>query len=192
MIPTYSAKIVQKVNLDKLTFPSANLLSESYYSDDCEIVSNDLYVNMQGWDWKGYQYVYGVEKKIVDYLNANAKTPAQYEKLIDKLYEKNSKHIDDLDRLDVGVASLVAALSAYGCAPLTSCSGHPRGAKGVVPNVVFFSHEPVAKKLLDLAITSKIGLENLETDEGYTGLMIYSNSIVGLMDFSQTLYKNFQ
>jgi len=138
------------------------------------------------------RYVYRVEKKIVNYLNTNAKNPMQFEKLIDNLYEKNSKHIDDLDRLDVGVASLVCALSASGCAPLTSCSGHPKGAKGIVPNIVFFAHEPIAKKLLDLAITSKIGLENLETDEEYNGLIVYSNSIIGLMDFSQTLYNNFQ
>jgi len=54
MIPTYPTKIIQKVNLAKLTFPPENVLSENYESDDFELFSNESYVNMQGWNWKGY------------------------------------------------------------------------------------------------------------------------------------------
>jgi len=190
MIPTYNVKIIQKVNLDKLLFPPENLMSEGYYSDDFELVSNDDYVDLRGYNWSEYQYVYNIEKKIVNFLSTKAKNQKQFEKLIEDMYDKNSRHIDELNRLDVGVASLVCALSACGCAPLTSCSAHAGSSYPRSPNIVFYSSKDAAEKLLNLTKQSTAGLLNQLTDEGYGGLMIYANNIVDLMDFGQTLYSN--
>ena len=100
------------------------------------------------------------------------------------------EEIGAVAQLDVGVASTVAALSATGCIPFTSCSaGAFRGWHYEKhPLVVFYARPEAVPLLVQCAQNADVGLENEE--EIYNPLIVYSDDIRKMRDFANALSEH--
>ncbi len=77
------------------------------------------------------------ERQVLDYEGDPESDEAYYDLQDNEVYALN---------LDAGVASLVVALAATGCCPVTSCSGDP-GHTEEHPLVFFWANGTEAKKV---------------------------------------------
>ena len=86
--------------------------------------------------------------------------------------------------LDLGVGAVVFALSAAGCAPISSCSGGS-GHHEPHPLVAFYSRKGRVRDLLKAAELADCGLLN-----GAEGtLIVYAEDVGGLLTFTETLVE---
>lgn len=79
-----------------------------------------------------------------------------------------------------------------GCAPISSCRGHPKKYSCYHPHVVFFSAEDAARKLVNLARRSRleVGLVN-ENIENQGGLNLFTRDVMVMLDFSREIRNAF-
>jgi hypothetical protein len=96
----------------------------------------------------------------------------------DELYEDP----EGLLRLDLGVASCVASLSAMGCIPASSCNGGAFGGHHLeaYPLVTFLSDRVIAGKVMRFAEVAELGLTQ---EDGY--LVIYGDDVRKMLLFAR-------
>ena len=179
MIPQFEAKIVQKVDLKKLAMPSRRILT-------CEsgLVCNNNYTDLRGYWWDDYLEAAKIEAEIIESADKRSKTPEEFEELVGE--EEHRVY----DGLEAGVSGLVVALSALGCAPASSCRGHPNNHEYNQPYVSFWATPTIARKLLPLVRGKEIAILNYNEFDFKKGLVIYSSSIVHLMSLALALYEH--
>lgn len=186
MIPNYRGKFIQSVDLTKLKVPPNRFLKREF-----DKISNHDYFDMRGYDWDSYNLIYAIEKNIIGCVDNTAKTAKQFEEFIEYIVDNNELNSSELFGIDVGVASITFAISAFGGAPLVSCRGHPKNTYPYsrYPMIVFYANKDAAKDIADIVSGTEIGLLNADTFDGYSGLILQANNVVDMMDVSRKIYN---
>jgi hypothetical protein len=151
--PTFDVDITREIVLNELGWPAPGDAS-----DESGLGCNREYADLRRLGWKVAKNVHAAEGELIERLERAEDPAAEYDKINDEAGEDGS----DLLGLDIGVAAVVASLSAVGCVPFTSCNG---GAYGhhhheAYPLVAFFAKPWMADLLLGAAADSGIGLAN--------------------------------
>lgn len=143
---------------------------------------NRQYVDLSGITWTDVRDAMRLEDEVLERLVGD---PVGFDAALDddtQLYEDICM---TLQGVDVGIASTVFALSAFGCLTCSSCSAHhPRSAESF-PLVVFRARPEGAPLLLWVAEETGCGLEN--TDDGM--LMLYAADLRQLAAFAKGLMQ---
>ena len=186
MIPNYKGKFIQDVDFSSLKYPPNRFLSRAF-----DKISNHDYFDMRGYDWDSYKMIYEVEKNIIECVDNTAKNAKQFEEFIEYIVENDELNSSELLGIEAGVASITFALSALGGAPLVSCRGHPKNTYPYsrYPMVVFYSDKDIAKDLVKLVSETSLGFLDIDTFDGYRGLMLQAKNVVDMMEFSQKIYS---
>ena len=183
MIPQFDIDVKIDVDLSKVHSPPRDLINS-----DGSFASNQNYVRLRGVTWRAFKNVFAIEGKAIDYINSSAKTADEFEELAHDLVSQ----WPELDLLvvgfpipailDLGIASIVFALYAFKCLPVTSCRGHP--AQGEEhPLVVFFTRPELVPIIVDVATSSGVGIYNQWGDlDG--ALMVYGRNILDMRKFA--------
>lgn len=179
MIPQFEAKIVQKVDLKKLAMPPERILAS-----ESGLMCNHSYRDLRGYWWDDYLEIADIEREIVESADKKSKTPKQFERLV-KLRDDEM-----LDGIEAGVSGLVVALSALGCAPASSCRGHPNNHEYNQPYVAFWATPTIGRKILPLVRGKEIAILNYNEFDFRRGLLIYSKNILPLMSLARALYEH--
>jgi len=199
MIPQYKGVLRREVNINDLIVPQKIRgkerekklrMFQRLLSTQDGMVCNHDYTDMRGDSWRQYTQAFDTEKKVIEYADKNSKTIREFEKILEGISNSEDFDLGALDGLDVGIASLTIALSATGCAPISSCRSHPNSTYVDRPTVAFFAGPQIARKLLRLTKDMPIGLFSDDIEQGYNGILVFSNSIISMMDYGQKLYKN--
>lgn len=160
---------------------------EERLETDSGLGGNRQYVDLRDFDWEDYAEAAACEVNLIARLESLEDDDARSE-LIEVLENYDDPDIDfgALMGLDIGVASVVLALSASGCAPFTSCNGGAFGDSHHEshPLVAFFARQAVAPLLLECAEETDVGLVRAEG-----GLLVYSRTIGGMLAFGAALYR---
>jgi hypothetical protein len=181
MIPKYKSKIIQDLDLSILTIPSKEIL----YAEG--LACNVGYRDERGWGWKEFQEIYKIEKQIISEAKKTSNNETEFEIT---LSESEGQDILFLPSFETGIDSITTALSALGCAPVSSCRSHPYlDKKTHVPYAAAWSTKHEAEKILASAKGLEIAVRNYEI-EGYEGLIVYSNDLITLLNFSKKLYDD--
>ena len=188
MIPQFEVPVEVDVDLSKTPPLPWHIIHEVD-----GLVSNHEYVYIKGVTRKFFKRAFEVEGRAIEYIDSHSKTHHEFEELANSLIEAEEwKELDSLldlglTYLDLGVASVVYALYAFKCFPVTSCRGHPEGSGESHPLVVFFPRHEVASSVVDAAKEAGVGMCNVEVEAG--GLMVYGRSIVDMRRFASGLHR---
>lgn len=173
---------IERKSVSGLAWPEEDRLET-----DSGLGGNRQYVDLRDCDWDDYEEAAACEADLIARLEGLEDDEARSE-LIEawESYDDPDVDIFALMGLDIGVASVVVALSASGCAPCTSCNG---GAFGdghheSHPLVVFFCRQALAPLLLECAEETDVGLVGAEG-----GLMVYSRTIGAMRAFGAALHR---
>jgi hypothetical protein len=184
-------KIWRSVNFKKLQWPDEETLS---YEDG--LVDNHCYMDMRGMTWVDFGRCYKNERRLLSRIDKDAQTTQQFEELLDK-FDGGEEYGDVADDfyfcgMETGIASPVIALSAMGCAPFSSCRGHPGQVSREHAHVVFFARKDMARRLMNLVKGSmlEVGLIN-ERAEQYGCLNLYARDCVTMLNFSKMMRDRF-
>lgn len=121
---------------------------------------NREYMDLRGLTWGDVDRIADLEAALIVRIETAENSSEEYDKILDELYDDE----EGLLGLDIGIASVVAALSAMGCIPFSSCNA---GAYGGFhherhPVVAFFAQSRHTSVLLECAERSGAGLESNE------------------------------
>lgn len=173
---------IEREAVGSLDWPEAERLET-----DSGLGGNRQYVDMRDCDWDDYEDAAVCEADLIARLEGLEDDDARCE-LIEawESYDDPDVDVFALMGLDIGVASVVLALSASGCAPCTSCNGGAFGDSHHEshPLVVFFSRQPLAPLLLECAEEAGVGLVRQAG-----GLMVYSQTIGAMQAFGVALHR---
>lgn len=173
--------IVRDVDLDQLGWPTAHAAQE-----DGWLGGNYQYLALVGLRWSEVEDMLELEAELMERVS-HAPDPAHEEGVVqDELLEWDV----GLQGLDLGVAAAVAALSASGCIPFSSCNGGAFGRSHheVFPLVAFYSRREIIPLLLEGAADSNVGIMN--GDEGE--LILHANHIEAMSEFAKAVLRNAQ
>ena len=92
------------------------------------------------------------------------------------------------DYFNVGVASATVAVSALGCAPVSSCRAHPGWCEAEHPYVAFWAQKGPARIVRDVVNDLGIGGINWSIERENDGLLVYARNVLGMMKFGKGLY----
>lgn len=145
---------------------------------------NRQYEDLRGHSWAEARRVFDLEHELIARIENAENSEDAYEALQDELYESD----EDLYGLDIGVASIVVALSAARCVPFSSCNGGVFGGHHYEthPLVAFFARPWMVPLLLSLATEADIGLVN--RPEGC--LVAYAGEIRKLRSFAANVINH--
>ena len=193
----FDVEIERQVDPSRLTWPTPEEDQEdsSFFG---LLVGNQLYCDLRDISWAVARHVIEIEERCVKHIEESAK-PSEIgsfvvadaaEFLWDWDLENLWDEIGAVVTLDVGVASTVAALSATGCTPFTSCSAgafggwHPED----YPLVAFYARPEAVPLLMKCAEKAGVGLENMTGHvERDHPLMVYADDIRKMRDFANVL-----
>lgn len=156
------------------------------------LVSNHDYSYMKGIGWKAYKLLSTIEGKAIAFIDSQTKTHEEFEELADKLItDPQWSELNKLQGLDLGIASVVFALYAFGCFPITSCRGHPPPTAGARhPLVVFYARPERAPLIVGVAGGSGVGICN-EWADSEGALMVFGTNIIDMRKFAIGLHHAF-
>ncbi|WP_142252784.1 hypothetical protein [Bradyrhizobium sp. UNPF46] len=172
----FDVEILRIIDEQRMYWPrTAEVQAEA--SPSC----NREYQDLRKIPWEDVEAISALEADLITRLEAATNPDAEHEAIFDELYEDPLGILG----LDIGVASAVAALSAAGCIPISSCNGGAYGGlhREAYPLIAFFARKRQVNLLLDCAKEADAGLENDES-----GLLIlYSNDIRKMRVFAAAL-----
>jgi hypothetical protein len=175
--PIFDVEIERNVDADRLGWPEPDEAAAT----NSALGGNRSYVDLRWLPRSEAKRVYRCEEELIARLEASDDPEEEYEIIEEELYEDP----EGIYGLDLGVASTVAALSAAGCVPFSSCNGGAFGGSHHewYPVVAFYGRAAMAELLLECAETSGVGLCN--EDGGH--LIVYSADIRHMRAFAQAL-----
>jgi hypothetical protein len=189
MIPYYKTMIgkrdvlTKRLNIDRLDMPVDVIRAEE------GLVVNHEYLNLVGYfTWEDFRLAYDSEKKIIEYADKNSKTAKEFEQVIEELVDQEKFDVENLSNHEVGIASLVFALSAFCCAPISGCRAHPNGSYSDAPSVGLYAPKRKAKTLLRIAQYSTVGIVNNDNMDAAGGIEIYAHTVTDLMQYAHNLF----
>jgi hypothetical protein len=166
-------EIVRNIHLGSLRWP--NRASEAGEAH------NRLYTDFRGFSWKDTTSVLQQEEAIVNRIAQTVSSPVGGADDRDFDNEVTEEEWEDWGQ-DIGVASVVIALSAARCLPMTSCNGG-KGHLEAHPLVVFWCRSVHIPHLMRSAEEADCGLVN-STDGT---LMVYANKVHNMLAFARCL-----
>lgn len=173
--------IFQVIDHARFYFPS----TEQILSEDGWSVFREYSPAYFGATWDEARACISWERALLARLDIRSRETE--EALLDELDEEAFQQ--PCAGLDLGVGSVVVALSAAGCAPLTSCSGHfGEGTWSQCPLVKVASDEARARILLGIAKLTNCGIAN--SDEGSGALELWARSIDETVAFADELCRH--
>ena len=182
MIPKFETEIRREIVPSKLEWPDEETLT---FEDG--LMANHFYSDDRGASWKNYLETYKIEKRIVDDLAKRATDADHFEELAEEADDEVLMNGEcPFWWYEVGISSITTAVSALGCAPVSSCRHHPARSNEEAPYVAFWADLMHGKVIERVSEQSQVGAINYDI-EGYEGIMIYSAGVQDLMDFSKAL-----
>lgn len=160
--------IVRLVDKLRLGWPTEDVAS----SEDGAF-GNHAYVDLRGATWEEARETLDGEQRLLGELEEYFEDDANYVELA-----------EILGGLDLGTASVVMALSAAGCVPVSSCNGE-RGHHEWHPAVAFFSPPALLPDLLGAAADAGCGLENYDLGT----VIVYGREVAQLVAFATELIR---
>lgn len=185
MLPNYDVKIDPRVDLSRIKWPPEKLLA----SED-GLLANRSYSDERGHTWREFMKAYKLERKIIRGVMAVAKSENDFEDMLNEEGEEISDGPDEgLCGFELGVASVTIAVSAFGCAPVTSCRCHPNKSHTKFPYVAFWTKRRKVGRIINASRElKKVGLRDYNLG-GHVGLTAEARNVVDLMDFGMALYR---
>jgi hypothetical protein len=187
MIPTFEVKIEVRVDMTRVCSPPWHIIHQTN-----GLLDNHFYEYLGQIKWKDFEFILQLENRALKLIDSQTKDPNQFDTNIDKLLENPEweEELNELRGLDLGIASAVFALYAFGCFPITSCRGHLSLGHEKYPLVVFFARPERVPVIVGIAAGTSVGLCNEEC-EGGEALMVYANNIIDMQRFALGLHKAF-
>ncbi len=190
MIPYYKTiaggkdTLRKKLDIDRLEMPMKVIRCQD------GLFTNQEYMNLLGYfSWEDFVSAYKSEQKIITQADKVSKTVNEFENAISEIVDKETEDVENLHDHEVGIASLVFALSAFGCAPISGCRAHPGGTYSSAPSAGLFAPKTKARTLLGVAMHSNVGIINNSHIEEHNGIEIYAHTVTDLMQYAHNLYK---
>jgi hypothetical protein len=171
-------QILREIDLNRLWWPTVKELAGRR-----TLAGNQLYEDLSGLSWTDVARILDLEKSLIKRMEDSSSPSMEMTIIEDELYEDP----DGLLRLDLGVASCVASLSAMGCIPASSCNGGAFGGHHMeaYPIVTFLAGRGIAKRILTIAENAGLGLTQ---QDGY--LVLYSDDVGKMLSFSALALGN--
>ncbi len=164
--------------------------------DDCHPGGNRDYYDLRGLSWMDVREVQDLEDEYIQRIEQSplpsGADPFGEEDLFDELFDEIE--LAEIMGIDIGVASTVAALSASGFIPCTSCNGGAFGGRHHEqhPLVAFYTYPEAIPLLLRCAEASGVGLDN---DQGWAPddlpIVVYADDVRNMRAFADELSKQF-
>ena len=189
----FDVEIERQVDPSRLSWPELDEVEDNGFF--AFLVGNLLYCDLRNLSWAVARRVAEIEEQCIKRME---ESPDQDETASFIIEDAAAVHLeleleDLLDEigaiagLDVGVASTVAALSAAGYIPFTSCSAGAFGGwhHEAYPLVVFCARPEAVPLLMECAEKAGAGLEN--ESGAYNPLTVYANDIRKMRDFANAL-----
>ena len=173
----YDVEIARNLVVENLHWPKAGEAA-----DETGLGLNHAYMDLRRASWEAAKTAFGRENELIARLDSSTDPEQEYEVVEDITYED-----EDLYSLDLGMASLVLALSAAGCVPYSSCNAGAFGGHHVErhPVVAFYARPATAKALLAFAEEAQIGLQT--SKDGH--IIVYADDIRSLRHFAEKLIE---
>lgn len=188
-------EIRRQVDMSELSWPAR----DRDLTDDSGVGCNRLYIDLRRMPWSEARRVLEIEE---DQLLHEDEIAASGDVAGDKpeqgVRQRSTNNDTDVDNdddnevddelyeklygLDLGVASVVLALSAAGCVPFASCNGGP-GHHELYPVVVCWARPQRVLDLLEIADEVGCGLEN--ADDG--AVLVYADDVLKMLAFARVL-----
>lgn len=186
MIPTFDVKVEIKVDMTRVCSLPLKIIRKKD-----GLMENHFYHNMQGIDWKDFEFILSTENNAIKFLDSQTRSMNEFDENADKIEEDSEwEELNELPDVDLGIASVVAALYAFGCFPITSCRGHLPPCGERYPLVIFFAKPERVPIIVGVAAGTGVGLCN-EACAGEAGLMVYATNIIDMQRFAIGLYRAF-
>lgn len=144
---------------------------------------NLSYYDMRECDWDEVIAALELETELLRKIRMSSSPYDDEDSAIDQNYEDISILMFGLD---IGVATVVCALSAVGCIPISSCNGGTLGGNHHEdhPLVVFFANDEHVDTLTRAARHAGI---NLDIDRHTSGTIAYCDGLDEMMEFGRRL-----
>lgn len=185
MIPKFDTPLYKNYDLRKLKYPSEDILTTT---PETGLFSNHDYWDERGWMWSGVRLAYHAEKELIERVDKEAPDFDTFDELMTNEIEcPRSNIIPDLP-VELGVSSVVMAVSAMNCAPVSSCRGHL--SNGYEPFVSFWARRSDGSKLVNAIKHLPVGIEGSEM-EGCYGLHVWARSCTDLLKVAEVLLKKY-
>jgi len=191
MIPQFRiGKIRQDLELDKLEYPPKYVLTE-----EDGLVCNVEYVDLRGFYPGDLRYLVSAERRIVSAAEREAgRDLNKFEELLDEMdgsgdWGKVSRQEFDAlltINVEMGMNSLVGAISACGCAPVTSCRGHKKRSY-TQPEAAFWAKRKGGEFILEEAKKTDYVLLGDADVDGYHGEYIRIKNVLDAIRFADQL-----
>ena len=186
----FDVQMIRQVDPDLTSWPKPEEVME-----DCHPGGNRDYDDLRGLSWVEAREVQGLENEYIQRIEHASRPfgtdPFDAEALFDELFDE--EELAEIMGLDIGVASTVAALSAAGLIPCTSCNGGAFGGthREEHPLVAFYAYPDAIPLLLQCADESGVGLDN---DQGWAPddlpIVVYADDIKKMGAFAEALSKS--
>jgi hypothetical protein len=169
--------ISRNLNGASLFIPEEELLEDEAAGG----VDNHDYCDMRGRSWEDTAAVLAYEKERIEQILPLSQE--ETDELADECYEEDSEYFEGID---IGVASVVFALSAAGGVPVASCNGGAFGGHHLesYPLVVFYADVKHTSLLEKVAEEVQVGLKR-----GAGGAaIVFADDILKMYNFALALY----
>jgi hypothetical protein len=178
----FDVKVVRTASPNGLRWPKP-----SEASDERNLGCNREYVDLRGCSWEDLDRVADLENQLIARLMKAHDVEDEYDLIADELYETDD---EGLFGLDIGVASAVVALAAFGCIPFSNCNGGAYGGRHHEehPLVAFFARPAHFPILTDAAEEADAGLER----DSSGALLLYTDDIQNMNKFAEALERRSQ
>jgi hypothetical protein len=174
--PQFDVEVIRKVEAEQLGWPDRGEADE-----DSGLGCNRMYADLRGLSWGDAKKAVALERDLVKRVESAADPPGEYEKIEEDLFESD----EGLWGLDLGVASVVVALSAAKCIPFSSCNGGAFGGRHqeIYPVVAFYARPQMLELLIASAEEADVGLEGGEY------LVAYANDVRKMHAFAESIIR---
>ncbi len=149
---------------------------------------NQMYSDMRGAEWRHAENMLTVENEAIVTADKASDNHDQFEDALNNL--ENSI---GLPGIEIGVKTLVLALSAAGLVPVTACRWHPEGRnmfQAPSPVVYFWTPAHSAYIIRDLVKDNPRMIITEANIDYVTGVGIYCQSIMVMLELAQIILDN--
>jgi hypothetical protein len=182
LYPVAIEQVLDVASLARLSDAAADEADESG-----DLAGNRMYQDLRGYGWPDVARALVVEHRMIARLQEAEDLEAEAMRIDDERLDCFEPS-DGLWGLDVGVASVTIALSAFGAIPVASCNAAGFGGthQGAYPYVAFFIGGADPNAIISTARAAGVGVRN-DTD-GVA--QIFGASDLSLLRFAETALKS--
>jgi hypothetical protein len=154
--------------------------------DDSGLGANRQYEDLRNMSWELVEEAFAAEQAAInEFILTWVDGDEAADDDEDEEDDWGEAELDPLWSLDMGVASVVLALSAAGCVPFTSCNGGAFGGRHYEKYPLVGFYLPAELATILPAIISEAGVGLYQHGGGV--FQVYARSIPGMMRFAECL-----